>query len=127
MPLQLSEINYGLIDEIAKLEPYGKGNSKPSFAVKNLTVRGARVLGKDKNVLKLNLTDGNLFIDGIFFGDVDAFEEEVKNSYGEMEYMKLLDGNARGIKIDFVYYPEINEYMGNKKVQIVINNFRIAQ
>ena len=35
MPLQLSEINYGLIDEIAKLEPYGKGNSKPSFAVKN--------------------------------------------------------------------------------------------
>ena len=127
MPLQLSEINYGLIDEIAKLEPYGKGNSKPSFAVKNLTVRGARVLGKDKNVLKLNLTDGNLFIDGIFFGDVDAFEEEVKNSYGEMEYMKLLDGNARGIKMDFVYYPEINEYMGNKKVQIVINNFRIAQ
>lgn len=44
-----------------------------------------------------------------------------------MEYMKLLDGNARGIKMDFVYYPEINEYMGNKKVQIVINNFRIAQ
>ena len=85
------------------------------------------MLGKDKNVLKLNLTDGNLFIDGIFFGYVDAFEEEVKNSYGEMEYMKLLDGNARGIKMDFVYYPEINEYMGNKKVQIVINNFRIAQ
>ena len=34
------------------------------------------------------------------FGDVDAFEEEVKNSYGEMEYMKLLDGNARTIKMD---------------------------
>ncbi len=44
-----------------------------------------------------------------------------------MEYMKLLDGNARTIKMDFVYYPEINEYMGNKKVQMVINNFRVSQ
>lgn len=127
MPLQLSEINYGVIDEIAMLEPYGKGNSKPSFAVKNLSVRGARILGKDKNVLKLNLTDGSMFIEGIFFGNIEAFEEEVKNNYGEMEYMKLLDGNARTIKMDFVYYPEINEYMGNKKVQMVINNFRVSQ
>ena len=31
------------------------------------------------------------------------------------------------IKMDFVYYPEINEYMGNKKVQMVINNFRVSQ
>ena len=127
MALKLSEINYGLIDEISMLEPYGKGNSKPNFAVKNLIVRGARILGKDKNVLKLNLTDGSMFIDGIYFGNIEAFEEEVKNNYGEMEYMKLLDGNARTIKMDFVYYPEINEYMGNKKVQMVINNFRVSQ
>ena len=127
MALKLSEINYGLIDEISMLEPYGKGNSKPNFAVKNLIVRGARILGKDKNVLKLNLTDGSMFIDGIYFGNIEVFEEEVKNNYGEMEYMKLLDGNARTIKMDFVYYPEINEYMGNKKVQMVINNFRVSQ
>ena len=50
-----------------------------------------------------------------------------RSSYGEVEYMKLLDGNARAIKMDFVYYPEINEYMGNKKVQMVINNFRVSQ
>ena len=95
--------------------------------MKNLIVRGARILGKDKNVLKLNLTDGSMFIDGIYFGNIEAFEEEIKNSYGEVEYMKLLDGNARAIKMDFVYYPEINEYMGNKKVQMVINNFRVSQ
>ena len=89
MALKLSEINYGLIDEISMLEPYGKGNSKPNFAVKNLIVRGARILGKDKNVLKLNLTDGSMFIDGIYFGNIEAFEEEIKNSYGEVEYMKL--------------------------------------
>lgn len=126
MPLSLKAINYNLIDEIAMLEPYGKANSRPSFAVKNLRVRGARILGKDKNVLKLNLTDGSMFIDGIYFGNIEAFEEEVKNVYGEMEYMKLLDGNSREVKMDFVYYPEINEYMGNKKVQMYIQNFRAS-
>ncbi|MCQ2969766.1 MAG: single-stranded-DNA-specific exonuclease RecJ [Clostridium sp.] len=126
MPLNLSEINYSLIDEIDMLEPYGKGNSKPSFAVKNLSVRGVRILGKNKNVLKLNLTDGNMFIEGIYFGDIDAFEDEIKKNYDEVEYMRLLDGNSRAVKMDFVYYPEINEYMGNKKVQLVISNYRVS-
>ncbi len=126
MPLMLNAINYNLIDQISLLEPYGKGNSKPTFAVKSLTVRGARILGKDKNVLKLNLTDGKMFIDAIYFGDIVRFEEEVKDAYGELEYNKMLDGSSRNIKMDFVYYPDINEYMGNKKVQLMIQNFRVS-
>lgn len=122
----LNAINYNLIDQISLLEPYGKGNSKPTFAVKSLTVRGARILGKDKNVLKLNLTDGKMFIDAIYFGDIVRFEEEVKDAYGELEYNKMLDGSSRNIKMDFVYYPDINEYMGNKKVQLMIQNFRVS-
>ena len=58
MPLPINKINYKLIDEIALLEPYGKGNPKPNFAVKGLMVKAARILGKNNNVLKLNLTDG---------------------------------------------------------------------
>ena len=57
MPLLLKDINFNLIEEISELEPYGKANPKPTFGMKNLKVLELRVLGKDKNVLKMKLTE----------------------------------------------------------------------
>ncbi|MEE0725476.1 MAG: single-stranded-DNA-specific exonuclease RecJ, partial [Clostridium saudiense] len=94
MPLPINKINYKLIDEIALLEPYGKGNPKPNFAVKGLMVKAARILGKNNNVLKLNLTDGYLNIDGIYFGDIEVALEIIKNKFGEYEYNKMLNGQT---------------------------------
>ena len=39
------------------LEPFGKGNEKPSFAEKEVEIQGIRVLGEHRNVVKLNLSD----------------------------------------------------------------------
>ena len=125
MAVKLEDINYNLIDEISKLEPYGKANSKPKFGVRGLSVKRARVLGANKNTLKLTLTDGRLFIDAISFGNVEEFEKEIKEHYGEIEYSKLLDGQNNSVKLDLVYYPDINEYMGRKSVQLKIESFRI--
>lgn len=107
MPLPINKINYKLIDEIALLEPYGKGNPKPNFAVKGLMVKAARILGKNNNVLKLNLTDGYLNIDGIYFGDIEVALEIIKNKFGEYEYNKMLNGQTNMVKIDIVYFPDI--------------------
>lgn len=126
MPLNLNGITYKLIDEIALLEPYGKANSKPTFGVLGLRVTEAKVLGKDKNVLKLKLTNGNLYIDGIYFGDIKSFEDSIKEYYGDEEYDKLFNGCQNDVKLDLVYYPDINEYRGNKKIQLVIQNYRIS-
>ena len=47
MALKLSEINYGLIDEISMLEPYEKEIPSQILQWKNLIVRsGARILVK---------------------------------------------------------------------------------
>lgn len=124
MPLLLKDINFNLIEEISKLEPYGKANPKPTFGMKNLKVLELRVLGKDKNVLKMKLSDGTLFIDGIYFGDIHDFQESLKLSYGEDEYNKAFNGYPNGVKIDIVCVPEINEFRGNKKVQLIIQNYR---
>lgn len=124
MPLLLKDINFNLIEEISELEPYGKANPKPTFGMKNLKVLELRVLGKDKNVLKMKLSDGTLFIDGIYFGDIKGFEESLKLSYGEDEYNKVFNGYPNGVKIDVVCVPEINEFRGNKKVQLIIQNYR---
>lgn len=125
MPLPINKINYKLIDEIALLEPYGKGNPKPNFAVKGLMVKAARILGKNNNVLKLNLTDGYLNIDGIYFGDIEVALEIIKNKFGEYEYNKMLNGQTNMVKIDIVYFPDINEYNGRKSVQLLIQNIRV--
>ena len=124
MGLALNNVNYELINEIALLEPYGKANSKPSFGMKKLKVLEARILGANRNVLRLKLSDGRLIIDGIHFGDIEAFEELIKREFGEVEYNKLMSGAQNSVFLDIICFPEINEYMGNKKVQLVISNYR---
>ena len=105
MPLEY--ISERLVEEFRRLEPFGQGNEKPLFAQKNLTIRSSRVLGKNRNVVRLSLvTDTGFPMDGIWFGNGDAFLEEM--------------GSARHMNV--VYYPDINEYNGNKSLQIIIKN-----
>lgn len=127
MGLNLNNINYELIDEISLLEPYGKGNSKPSFGIKKLKVVEAKVLGKNKNVLKLKLSDGRLYIEGIYFGDIERFENTIKDELGESQYNKVFNGLQNNLYLDLICIPEVNEFNGNKKVQLVISNYRIAK
>lgn len=111
VPMPLEYVTEGLVEELKRLEPFGQGNEKPLFAQKGLMIRSFRVLGKNRNVVKLGLvTDTGLSMDGLFFGDGDAFQRE-------------LDGRDR---IDIVYYPDINEYNGNRTLQAVIRNYKAA-
>lgn len=127
MGLSLSQINYELIDQISLLEPYGKANPKPTFGMKKLKVVEARILGKNRNVLKLKLTDGRLYIEGIYFGDIEGFEESIKLELGEDEYNKVFSGASNNLYLDIICMPDINEFNGNKKVQLVISNYRISK
>ena len=83
------------------------------------------ILGKDKNVLKFNLTDGYLKIDGIYFGDIEKNLQLIKEKYGEVEYNKMINGENNSVSIDIIYYPDINEFRGNKTVQLVIQSIRV--
>ena len=111
VPMPLEYVTEGLVEELKRLEPFGQGNEKPLFAQKGLMIRSLRVLGKNRNVVKLGLvTDTGLSMDGLLFGDGDAFQKE-------------LAGKDR---IDIVYYPDINEYNGNRTLQAVIRNYKAA-
>lgn len=123
--LPLDSINYELIDDLEKLEPFGKGNSKPLFAEKNINILKAMILGKNRNVLKLKLkTKLNRTLDAIYFGDINEFEEEIKDKYGKEELEKLYDGVYNDVEMDLVFYPSINEYNGNTTIQIIVQNYR---
>ncbi|MCD3283112.1 single-stranded-DNA-specific exonuclease RecJ, partial [Clostridium botulinum C/D] len=51
--IPLDIVNDELISEMEILEPFGKGNSSPLFAEKNVSVSQIRVIGKNQNTLKL--------------------------------------------------------------------------
>lgn len=125
MQLSLDCITLELANDIEELEPFGKANPKPLFAEKNVKVMKMIKLGKNKNVLKLVLisTNGNK-LEGIYFNDVPEFEEFIKNKFGEVELYNVLNGRSSNIKLDIIFNIEINEYMGNKTVQLVIKHYR---
>ena len=108
MPLEY--ISSGLVEELKLLEPFGQGNEKPQFAQKGLQIRSARVLGKNRNAVKLSLvTEKGLAMDGMLFTEGDRFLEEL----GEKKMM------------DVVYYPDVNEYNGRRTLQIVIRGYKL--
>ena len=123
--LPLDQINFRVIEDLEKLEPFGKGNEKALFGIKDVNVIKAQILGKNRNVLKLKLkSNSDKIFDGIYFGNIEEFEQTVCNKYNSEELSKLYDGIFNDVKLDFVFYPNINEYNGNVSIQIVIQNYR---
>lgn len=107
--LPIQYVGEPLIRELEILEPFGKGNEKPFFAAGNLIVRSARILGKNGNVLKVILEDDDgKRMEAVSFGDV----------VGDLEY---IEGKER---VSVLYYPEMNEYMGKRTVQLVVEAYR---
>lgn len=117
--------NAGLIQEFELLEPFGKGNQKPQFADKELSIGRASIIGRNQNVLKLNLhTKDRNNVSAVYFGDIERFKEFYSGKFGEEEVEKAFRGKPNKIQMKVVYYPEINEYNGYENVQIVIRNYQ---
>lgn len=112
VPMPIEYISEPLIGELELLEPFGQGNEKPQFAQKHLHIRSTRVLGKNRNAVKLSLvSESGTAMDGMVFGNGDEFVEEM----GQHRVM------------DIIYYPTINEYNGNRNFQIVIKEYQFVE
>ncbi|MCD3244828.1 single-stranded-DNA-specific exonuclease RecJ [Clostridium botulinum C] len=122
--IPLNIVNDELISEIEVLEPFGKGNSSPLFAEKNVKVSQVRVLGKNQNTLKLTcIINDKEKIEAISFNKVNEFKEMIKS---KIAFEKILV-NCSDLKLDLIFYPIINEFNGNKTVQLRIKDFRLSQ
>jgi len=124
--MPLGKINYEMIYELELLEPFGKGNSTPLLAEKNIPILKIDILGQNANTLKIKciMPGINKTIDGICFNRVDEFIELLKDRYGE-EHMSYLN-NPRGLKLDLIFSPQINEYNGRKSIQLKIIEFKLS-
>ena len=123
--MPLSYITEELIDSIDLLAPFGTGNSKPLFALKNIPVQKMAYMGKEGQYLRMSLeTEKGETMTALMFRGVEDFERSVEEKYGEASWQGLFSGNSNGVTMDIVYEPSINEFRGNRSVQIIIENFK---
>ncbi len=127
MVLPFSCVTEEFVEELERLEPFGKANRKPVFALRQVRILEGRILGKNQNVLKLKLLDAEgTIIDGMRFGDIQGFLEAIDEKHGIGSTEELLSGRMRekNITMDITYYPEINTFRGIVTPQVIITHYR---
>lgn len=123
--LALSGLSFSLVEELTKLEPYGKGNEKPVFAERGLKILQMKAIGKERKMFRFLVEDAyGTQMDALYFGDGEVLEEEMLARYGEMAVRSLYCGKDAGVRISVIYYPSINEYRNTRKLQIVIQHIQ---
>ncbi len=127
--LLFSEIDMELAKELEMLAPFGKENHAPLFGSKSISVDRIDLIGKNKDILRMTLSDG---ASGKRFGALsfEGYEQMLnllKELYPEEECVKIMSGGKILRKFDFVYSIEINTYNGRSSVQLMIKDFRLSK
>ena len=103
LELTPSDVDFDLVEQISKLEPFGASNPSPIFVLNNLKIKQKRQMGTDNAHLRLVLeTQGR-----------------------EFTAVWWQNGNANlncGDIIDIAFHPQINEFNGNISIQLIIDD-----
>jgi single-stranded-DNA-specific exonuclease len=107
----LDQLNWGLQEQFARLEPTGHENPPPLLVSRRARVREARTVGEGRH-LRLSLDSGpnTPVLDAVFF------------HHGEWRN-QLDDGSL----IDVVYQLEANEWQGRRRLQLNLQDLRVAE
>lgn len=100
--LSMNDINFELLNEMERLEPFGMANAKPVFLSRKLDLKYKRIVGETH--LKLSLGDNNRIFDAIAFGMA-----------GEFDHLKGA--------INLLYGLEINDFNNKQSIQMVVKDF----
>ena len=112
--INISKLSLEFAEKLDKYRPFGKDNPRPVFANKGVDIADIQMIGKDKKTMRINLHQNGRYFNAIKFNAVDDYE-----------YLKLkFNNNIKGNKIDIVYYPDVNEFRGNKNLQLRLIDIR---
>ena len=112
--IRLSNLSLEFAESLERLRPFGKDNPRPVFANKGVDIADVEMIGKDKRTMRMKLFQNGNYYNAIKFNAVDDYE-----------YLSLkFDGNIKSNKIDIVYYPDVNEFRGNRTLQIKLIDIR---
>ena len=103
LELMPDDIDIELVEQLSQLEPFGASNPSPIFALKNLTIKEKRLMGENKNHLRIICQSGNTDFTCIRWKEGD---------------ISLVKGDT----LDIAFHPQINEFNGITSVQLIIDD-----
>lgn len=127
-PIKLNYVTEQVVQEFKLLEPFGKGNPSPILQANKVLVGDIRFLGSEQQHVKFRFyVDGtNNMIEGLYFNKRDEVIDILKQVYGD-DYSEYESGYIRpkGLSLDILFQPDINEYMGRKSVQLKLKDIKL--
>ncbi len=102
--LKGDDIDFDFIDDIYKMEPFGEGNPKPVFLFKDAKLLSEREIGKEGGHLSYKILKDNHEFDCLY-------------------WKRKITGKKINETFDFVFYPEISEFNGEKKIKLITSFF----
>ena len=122
--LPFASITDELMEELARLEPFGNGNPKPVFASSGVRLKGMRRIGKDGSSLRLQLTDTQgTSLTGLYFRDADGMEAYLSKEFGAFVVAELYRGRGE-VQLTLAFSPSRDEYLGSRYSQVVIEKYK---
>lgn len=101
--LKPEDVTVDLVEQISHLEPFGASNPPPLFAIKDLAVKDKKLMGENKDHLKITGISGTAEFPCIRWSQGD---------------ISLKNGDV----FDLAFHPQINEFMGKTSVQLIIED-----
>ena len=107
--VNLDDVSWELYDLLSKFEPFGQGNEKPKYLAENLEIYSLEPVGQEGKHLRIMIkTPSNKIRKTIGWS--------LCNGNGTNWCKKLKPGD----KIDMVFEIGINEWNGNRELQLTI-------
>ena len=116
--LDINSANLNLAQKLTSLEPFGNGNRKPRFIIKDLNVIRADLIGANKNHIKCLFSAKNL---AGFAGNLSEVDFNIEDS----RMAEILLAKNKGQKLAIAGTLDINSWMGVDNLQIIIEDVLI--
>jgi len=108
--IELKDFTWQLFEAIEQFEPFGEGNQEPNFLIKGLEVKNWQTVGNDDKHLRLSFMKDGLSRKAIAFG-LGEWAKELK----------------AGIKVDVICKIGVNEWNGNRELQMSVQDMKIIK
>lgn len=107
----LGSLSLQVVEQIERMSPFGQGNRRPLFCASSVQLaEPPKPMGEGGRHLSFRLQQGQTGIRGVAFGAAEWLEELQKH-----------DG-----PVDIAFRPVINEFRGNRKVELQLTDWRAS-
>jgi single-stranded-DNA-specific exonuclease len=110
LSISLRDVTLKAVEQLSRLEPFGNGNPTPRVVIPNVVILESRTMGKDNKHLRITVEQNGQSMEAVGFGMGD-------------ERIRLTPGTP----IDLLGELSVNEWNGNRRVQVMVQDFRSKQ